>query len=437
MWNAVEKCENQWNAQLSRGIIIALPREISKSEYENLIRDYCMEQFASKGMIADFAVHDKGDGNPHAHIMLTMRAMDEKGKWLPKARKVYELDDNGERIRLPSGEWKSHKEYTVDWDDRKNAELWRSAWADIANRYLEKCGSDERLDLRSYERQGKEELPTVHLGASVSHMEAKGIRTELGDYNRQIIEHNTMLKKLKKKLAEISAWLAAAKETLAELNKKAAPQPTILDYVHSYNSLQKSGRGNWSVKGKQTASINDLKFTAEVYNWMAETGIYTLEDFNNMVNSAKEDFDKLNAKRKEIQRTETALRYLDTATELKAIFEKSKRGFTKAKEKYVSEHREEIEAYKKAMRYLRANRINVSDKAALEEKHIALKGEREEIENGLRQKHLDPILLGRIRHCIETVLESGETPEHQETVREKLDRESRKTNVEHIQQIER
>ena len=59
---------------------------------------------------------------------------------------------------------------------------------------------NERLDLRSYERQGKEELPTVHLGASVSHMEAKGIRTELGNYNRQIIEHNTALKKLKKKL---------------------------------------------------------------------------------------------------------------------------------------------------------------------------------------------------------------------------------------------
>ena len=54
-------------------------------------------------MIADFAIHDKGDGNPHAHILLTMRAMDEQGKWLPKSRKVYDLDENGERIRLASG----------------------------------------------------------------------------------------------------------------------------------------------------------------------------------------------------------------------------------------------------------------------------------------------------------------------------------------------
>ena len=57
-------------------------------------------------MIADFAIHDKGDGNPHAHILLTLRAMDEHGRWLPKARKVYDLDENGERIQLPSGNWK-------------------------------------------------------------------------------------------------------------------------------------------------------------------------------------------------------------------------------------------------------------------------------------------------------------------------------------------
>ena len=61
-------------------------------------------------MIADFAIHDKGDGNPHAHILLTLRAMDEHGKWLPKAREVYDLDENGERIQLPSGNWRCHKE---------------------------------------------------------------------------------------------------------------------------------------------------------------------------------------------------------------------------------------------------------------------------------------------------------------------------------------
>ena len=90
-----------------------------------MLKEFCNEQFVSKGMIADFAIHDKGDGNPHAHILLTIRAMDEHGKWLPKARKVYDLDENGERIQLPSGNWKCHKENTVDWNDQKYAEVWR------------------------------------------------------------------------------------------------------------------------------------------------------------------------------------------------------------------------------------------------------------------------------------------------------------------------
>ena len=87
--------------------MLSIPREIPPDQYAALVRDFCRQQFVSKGMCVDFAIHDKGDGNPHAHVMLTMRAMDERGKWLPKSRKVYELDKNGERIKLPSGRWKA------------------------------------------------------------------------------------------------------------------------------------------------------------------------------------------------------------------------------------------------------------------------------------------------------------------------------------------
>ena len=171
LWNAAEAVEKQWNSQLARRFVLAIPRELPRSQYADLIRDYCREFFVSKGMIADFAIHDKGDGNPHAHILLTMRAMDETGKWLPKSRKVYDLDENGERIRLASGRWKSHKEDTVDWNDQKYAEIWRQGWADTANRYLEAIGSPERLDLRSYARQGIDKIPTVHMGPAVSQLE--------------------------------------------------------------------------------------------------------------------------------------------------------------------------------------------------------------------------------------------------------------------------
>ena len=118
LWNAAEAVEKQWNSQLARRWVLTIPREIPPDQYAVLVREFCEQQFVSKGMIADFAIHDPHPPghNPHAHVMLTMRAMDEHGKWLPKSRKVYDLDESGERIKLPSGRWKSHKEDLNDFD---------------------------------------------------------------------------------------------------------------------------------------------------------------------------------------------------------------------------------------------------------------------------------------------------------------------------------
>lgn len=109
LWNAAEAVEKQWNSQLARRWVLTIPREIPPDQYAVLVREFCEQQFVSKGMIVDFAIHDTypPGHNPHAHVMLTMRAMDEHGKWLPKSRKVYDLDENGERIKLPSADGKS------------------------------------------------------------------------------------------------------------------------------------------------------------------------------------------------------------------------------------------------------------------------------------------------------------------------------------------
>ena len=146
LWNAAEAVEKQWNSQLARRWVLTIPREIPPDQYAVLVREFCEQQFVSKGMIVDFAIHDPHPPghNPHAHVMLTMRAMDEHGKWLPKSRKVYDLDENGERIKLPSGRWKSHKEDTVDWNDQKYCEIWRHEWEVIQNRYLEANNRPER-----------------------------------------------------------------------------------------------------------------------------------------------------------------------------------------------------------------------------------------------------------------------------------------------------
>ena len=171
LWNSVEQIERACNSQLARELEVALPIELSREEQVRLVRAYCSSQFVSRGMCADFNIHDTGSGNPHAHILLTMRPMDERGKWLPKSKKEYVLDENGERIRLSSGRYKTRKVDLVDWNSQENAEVWRKVWADLTNKFLEQNNRPERIDHRSYERQGIDQIPTVHIGVAASQME--------------------------------------------------------------------------------------------------------------------------------------------------------------------------------------------------------------------------------------------------------------------------
>ena len=76
LWNSAESAETSYNSQLARNIVAALPNEIPKDQLPGLVREFCNEQFVKKGMCCDFSIHDKGDGNPHAHILLTLRSAD-------------------------------------------------------------------------------------------------------------------------------------------------------------------------------------------------------------------------------------------------------------------------------------------------------------------------------------------------------------------------
>ena len=122
LWNSVEQIEKSSDAQLAREIEVALPVELSRAEQLALVRSFVKDNFVDAGMCADFAIHDKGTGNPHAHIMLTIRPIREDGKWGAKCRKVYDLDSQGQRIPDGKGGWKSHREDTTDWNQRGNAE---------------------------------------------------------------------------------------------------------------------------------------------------------------------------------------------------------------------------------------------------------------------------------------------------------------------------
>ena len=358
LWNAAEAVEKQWNSQLARRWVLSIPRDIPPDQYAALVRDFCNQQFVSKGMCVDFAIHDKGDGNPHAHVMLTMRAMDEHGKWLPKSRKVYDLDENGERIKLPSGRWKSHKEDTVDWNDRKYCEIWRHEWEIIQNRYLEANNRPERVDLRSYERQGLDIIPTVHEGAAVRQMEKRGIQTNIGNLNREIKAANSLMKSIRQLIKNLKGWIIELSEKRKELlAEKAAEEAVFLpNLLMKYMEVRKAERSDWTRAGQNRGTSKDLKAVSEALSYLQRKGLSTVEDLENFIEtSGKSAADYRNQMKPKEARSKVIDGILASRTdckECKAVYEKyQKIFFKKTKEKFKQEH-PEVARYAKATAYL-------------------------------------------------------------------------------------
>ena len=197
--------------------------------------------------------------------MLTLRAMDENGKWLPKSKNVYALDENGNRIRTPNGSWKRVKVNTVDWNERKYGKIWRQDWAAAQNAVLEAAGRMERVDMRSLERQGVEDrLPQKHLGSTASALERKGVSSERGDENRKIISVNKMLASLQKIVRGIGAWLDELRKAVSRQQIIESPDDYPLSDVNTaYLDMRKDGRETWNRYAQEKGAVHDLKAERE------------------------------------------------------------------------------------------------------------------------------------------------------------------------------
>lgn len=197
LWNEVEKRESYPHAQLARNIEFSIPKEItSRDQQIEMIRGFIRDQFVSKGMISDWSIHDKGDGNPHCHCMLTMRGI-ENGEWVNKTKSIYRLDEAGHKIpridpvtgeqmvrdRRAQGKgveklWEriNLPVMAASWNSPGNVEVWRKAWADVCNEQLEKIGV-EKIDHRSNARRGIERIPQIHEGYMARALESNGSGT--------------------------------------------------------------------------------------------------------------------------------------------------------------------------------------------------------------------------------------------------------------------
>ena len=245
LWNAVQKIEKNKNAQLCREFNIALPIEFSEEQQIAVLNEF-LQPLVDRGMIADISIHEI-KGNPHAHVMLTMRAMDEQGRWLPKKVKKYILDENGNKIpeldkkgiqkKEKNGKkiWKYETVSTTDWDSKDLINDMRASWANVCNKYLT---TDKHIDHRSYKARGLDIKPTVHIGVAAAALERKGIRTERGNKNRRIKEYNKYVTKMQTELN------AAAKQIMEKAEQVRKEQNEIarryLEQITAVNREQQA-----------------------------------------------------------------------------------------------------------------------------------------------------------------------------------------------------
>ena len=351
LWNAVEKAERGKNAQLAYSFDIALQNEFSLDENIALARQFLLEHFVSRGMVVDFAIHvpDKEDGgiqNPHFHVMAPIRPIEANGKWGMKQRRVYELDDDGYRLLDADGNYIFNAVPTTDWGSPETLEYWREQWAALCNAKFEEKGLPERIDHRSYERQGVDLLPTIHEGPSVRQMEAKGIRTDKGEFNRWIKATNSVIRDIKKKIATLLDWL---KEVKDELGKPKAPH--LITLLQMYFDQRNAGAYS------QRAKVNNLKEYSELCQYLLDHDIHDLETLEACVNDLRATTDslkrKLDTQTTDMKNLRKIPEYYETYKQLRPVFDGlQKIKFSKAREKYKAVHAHDLKRFYEARRII-------------------------------------------------------------------------------------
>lgn len=275
LWNAVEDAEKTKDSRLAREFVVALPVELSKDEWITLLTDFIQANFVAEGMCADVCIHDTDGHNPHAHIMLTVRPLTKDGKWQHKTEKEYLCVKNGEErgftaaeFKVVQGEgWEKQYQYKVGrkkvymtpsaaevqglervskypkstkygrqnpitacWNSEEQLVLWRAAWADTVNRYLERSGHEERVDHRSHAERGLDEQPTIHEGMAARAMEKKGIISDRCELNRQIKADNALLRELKSLVKKLMDAVRNTVPAIAEAMETVRQKMIVFRY---------------------------------------------------------------------------------------------------------------------------------------------------------------------------------------------------------------
>ena len=290
LWNAVEAAEKTKDSRLAREFVVALPIELDTDSNISLIRDFIQKNFVALGMCADFAIHDTDGHNPHAHILLTVRPLNENGTWQYKTEKEYLCIKDGKEKGFTAAEFKEaqkegwEKQYRyqagkkkiyltpsaalekgyerVDkhpkstrygrqnpiserWNSEEQICLWRENWAEAVNKMLAQNQIHASIDHRSFADQGITEQPSIHEGYIAQNMEKKGMISDRCEINRQIRADNKMLRELKAQVAKLAQAVERSIPVIAETMEAIRNHMVFTQYHLLHNEMQKEVIHDW------------------------------------------------------------------------------------------------------------------------------------------------------------------------------------------------
>ena len=484
LWNAVEENEKTKDSRLAREFVVALPIELSEAQWEKLLSDFISGTFVADGMCADVAIHDPypPGHNPHAHIMLTVRPLDEKGNWQYKTQKEYLCVKNAEEQGFTADEfkaaqtegWEKQYQYKVGkkkvymtasaaeekgyervskypkstkygrqnpiaerWNSEEQLVLWRAAWADVTNRHLEAAGHEERIDHRSHADLGLTEQPTIHEGVVARALERKGIVSDRCELNRQIKADNALLRELKTTVKKLMQAVKVSVPALAEAMESLRANMVIFRYQIRY-----AGFG----KHKLSESLNVLKPDLERYTLLVQqiknktkerktlfaekkaTPFYqfvTHNDLAKQIAELTEDLEELKSEKTLLLSSFDCSEDTGIAEVKKSVaaMEENLKRLTKQEEKYAAELEDALKQFSE----LREQAKNV-DSAELLEQRAALQSDKIQADTSKIKaaygEKFDPLILFDSKRDVSELL--GEKTEVQ-SVREHLQKKQKQT----------
>ena len=278
LWNAVEETEKTKDSRLAREFVVALPVELDKDSNISLLQDFIKKNFVDMGMCADFAIHDTDGHNPHAHILLTVRPLNENGTWQYKTEKEYLCIKDGEekgyeRIdkHPKSSRYGRQNPISEQWNSDEQLCIWRANWTDAVNKMLSRNQINATIDHRSFADQGITEQSTIHEGYIAQNMEKNGIIADRCEINRQIRADNKMLRELKAKVIKLAEAVEKSIPIIAETLEAIRNHMIFTQYHLLHNEMQKEVIHDWmnhfnpilnkynTVKKKLKAKVTERK----------------------------------------------------------------------------------------------------------------------------------------------------------------------------------